>query len=92
VCDMMVTCSQPFVVTIAWLLAIDHFLELHDFDLVLIANASNLTEVWILHDRVSFSKEVVNQQCQLVTRVCGAGSHPESVDELVNCGWHRFVV
>lgn len=44
------------------------FLQPSNFNTVLISNTSNFTQVRILHDRVSLSKEIINQHSELVSR------------------------
>ena len=40
---------------------------------------------------MGFSKEVINQECKLVTRSDSASSFPERIDQGVNTRWNRVI-
>ncbi len=66
-------------------------LEFGDLDSILVLHAGEFSQMSVFEDRMSLTKEVINQECELVARSHIAGPLPELVYKSIDAGWHRVI-
>lgn len=69
----------------------DDSLEFSDSDVVFVPDPSDFSKLRIFEDSISFTKEIIDQKCELVAWSNSAGPLSILLDQSINRRWNRLI-